>query len=35
MKKDCHKRMKHVACSYYDYQNPHEETSKDHKWGHA
>jgi hypothetical protein len=32
MKKDCHKRMKHVACSYYDYQKKDEETSKEHNW---
>ena len=34
MKKECHKKMKHVACSYHDYQNKNkdQQTSKEHKW---
>lgn len=30
MKKDCHKKMKHVACSYKDEKN--EDKSADHEW---
>jgi hypothetical protein len=30
-KKDCHKMMKHFACSYHDYDNDHEK-SVEHKW---